>query len=464
MLLSPTILNSEALPDFRHHDTQQAYWASRYRYNVVPAGRRSGKTAIAKRRLIRRALLGSSFLTPRYFAGAPTRDQAKRIFWTDLKLMIPRQFMRGLPSESELVIRLITGAEIHVLGMDKPERIEGPGWDGGILDEYGNMREEAWKNHVQPALADRLGWCDFIGVPEGRNHYYKLANKAKADMAEFGPASAWAQWHWESADILPAEVIAQAMSDLDELTFDQEYRASFVSFEGRAYYGFQQATHCAPLEYNPRAPLLVMLDFNVAPGVAAIGQEQPLPGQYVRNGSGGKEPVIGTGIIGEVHIPQNSNTLRVCSKILDDWRDHQGEIRVFGDATGGAGGSAKVMGSDWDLAEEGLRRGIDDIPGFGDRVVFDIPPANPNERPRLNAMNSRIKSTDGQIHFMIDPHKAPKTVEDFDGVQLIKGGVGEIDKKKDPALTHLSDGVGYYVVRKYPLKPRLGGVHELEGL
>jgi hypothetical protein len=29
------------------------------------------------------------------------------------------------PSESNLIIYLINGSEIHVLGMDKPERIEG---------------------------------------------------------------------------------------------------------------------------------------------------------------------------------------------------------------------------------------------------------------------------------------------------------------------------------------------------
>jgi len=40
---------------------------------------------------------------------------------------------------------------------------------------------------------------------------------------------------------------------------------------------------------------------------------------------------------------------------------------------------------------------------------------------------------------------------DFDGVTCTKDGSGDIDKKADPQLTHLSDGIGYYITKKYPL-------------
>ena len=44
-----------------------------------------------------------------------------------------------------------------------------------------------------------------------------------------------------------------------------------------------------------------------------------------------KAPVIGTGIIGEVWIPQHSNTLLVCKKLYQDWGDHKGDIIFYGD-------------------------------------------------------------------------------------------------------------------------------------
>jgi hypothetical protein len=52
---------------------------------------------------------------------------------------------------------------------------------------------------------------------------------------------------------------------------------------------------------------------------------------------------------------------------------------------------------------------------------------------------------------MVDPTRAPHVVRDLEGVRLLAGGSGEIDKKHDDALTHLSDALGYYVHYEYPL-------------
>lgn len=438
------MLSPRRLYPLRHHDKQAAWKASAARFNVVPAGRRSGKTEVAKRKLIKRALKGTDFDDPRFFAAAPTRDQAKAIYWADLKAMIPRGLMARQPSETELSIQLVTGAEIWVLGMDRPERIEGRPWDGGVLDEFANMKPGAWGENVRPALSDRRGWCDLIGVPEGRNHYYDLAKYAQGDDPE------WAFWTWFSSDILAADEIAAAKRQLDELVYQQEYEASFVNFTGRAYYPFAEGTHTAPLAYNPAAPLVFCFDFNVEPGVAAICQEQVLPGQYERSPEGAAlldKPITGTGVIGEVWIPANSNTPAVCRKLIADWGEHHGKVVCYGDATGGSRGSAKVEGSDWELIAKELR------PQFGDRLSFKVKRANPAERARLNAMNSRLKSAVGEVRMMVDPGKASHVVKDLEGVVLLKGGSGELDKKATPQLTHISDGLGYYVEYEFPIAP-----------
>lgn len=411
----------------RPHPIQSALVESAARFRVVPAGRRSGKTERAKRYVIQKAALAAP--DSRFFVGAPTRDQAKAIYWHDLKAMIPRELMASAPRETELSIQLINGAEIHVIGMDKPERIEGRPWDGGVLDEYANMKARAWGENVRPALSDRKGWCWLIGVPEGRNHYYDLWKYATS-----GVDPEWAGFTWKSIDILdPAEVEA-ARRQLDPLVFEQEYEASFVNFSGRAYYPFKESEHCARLAYNPRAPIAFCFDFNVEPGVASVVQEQKLP-----NGQDG------TGVIGEVHIPNNSNTPAVCRRLALDWGSHEGEIRLYGDATGGARGTAKVAGSDWDLIKAELR------PVFGSRLSYRVPEANPAERARINAVNSRLKSADGTVRMMVDPSKAPHVVKDFEGVRTLEGGSGEIDKKADSKLTHISDATGYYVVREFPV-------------
>lgn len=408
----------------RPHAAQQAYRGSPARFNVVPAGRRSGKTELAKRKLVRAALFGSDHDRPRYFAAAPTRDQAKRIYWTDLKALMPKQFVVDV-SETELRISLVTNAELWIVGLDKPERIEGSPWDGGVLDEYGNMKAKAWPENVRPALADRNGWCDMIGVPEGRNHYFDLWQQAAT-------SDGWARYHWKSADILPADEVAAARNDLDELTFQQEYEGSFVSFEGRCYYPFNDSDHCAPLRdgYDSTQPLVLCFDFNVAPGVAAVVQEQ----QH------------GTAVIGEVYIPRNSNTPAVCRKLAQDWGNHAGQVICYGDATGGASGTAQVAGSDWDLVTRELR------PIFGDRLIIRVPKANPRERARVNAVNARLKAGDGTVRLKVDPTAAPHAVRDLEGVTLLDGGSGEIDKRADATLTHISDALSYYVNYEFPIR------------
>ena len=406
-----------------------------HRFNTFPCGRRSGKTElIGKRRLVYRALRGSPYPSPRFFCGAPTRDQAKRIFWSDLKSLVHPSWRRGEPLEGELIIRLKNGAEIHVLGMDKPERIEGVGWDGGVLDEYANMKPHVWEAHIRPALSDRQGWCDFVGVPEGRNHYYDLHTYAKSEMMEKGAESEWGAYHWVSSLILPEKEINAAKQMMDELTFQQEYEASFVNFQGQAYYAYSEDNQTNEIYYNPDDPINFCFDFNVSPGVAVITQEQLLSNGHV-----------GTAVIGEVYIPRNSNTPIVCNRLIEDWKAQEGTIYLYGDATGGAKGTAQVRGSDWDIIQEELG-GF-----FGDRIVSRVARSNPRERQRVNAVNARLKTAEGINLLAISPAIAPNLHKDLEGVRVLEGGAGEIDKKQDSRLTHLTDALGYYIAQEFPI-------------
>jgi len=434
----------------RYHVVQQELFHTKVRFPISPSGRRSGKTELAKRKIVKCALNGTDFDDPNFFAGAPTRDQAKRIFWEDLKALVPKKFLASRPSESDLMIHLINNTKIWVVGLDKPERIEGMPWDGGVLDEFGNMKEDTWYQHVRPALADRHAWCWFIGVPEGRNHYYDINNLALADTS-----GEWGVFHWLSKDILPKEEIEAAKRDLDELTYLQEFEGSFVNFTGRAYYTFDEKYNCAKLGYDPKAPLILCFDFNVAPGVAVVCQEYNMVDDD-------DIVIIGetaTGVIGEVYVPRASNSEIVTKKLIKDWDMHLGEIHVYGDATGGAKGTAKIVGSDWDIVLTLLYQ------HYGrSRVFKHIPKANPSERARINAVNSRCRSHEGVIRLYVDPSKAKYTKIDFDGVRLVEGGSGEIDKEHDPKLTHLTDAIGYYITREFPVRKYEEGVVGVGGI
>lgn len=441
----------------QYHPEQTAAYQSVRRFNVIPAGRRSGKTEfIGKRKMVTRLLtchlrtihgrrnrFYSPYPDPKFFIGAPTRDQVKRIYWADVKALTPARFMAKAPNESQLIISAINGAELHLLGLDKPERAEGSPWDWGLIDEIANVKAKAWPENIRPALSDRGGGCDFIGVPEGRNHYYDMWMEAKADM--LNPSGEWGAYTWTSEDVLPlygrAAEIESAKKHLDKLIYEQEYLASFVNFTGMAYYNYDEQVHLGRYRqwYNPKRPLILAFDFNVSPGICCVGQEMGAdvfdipPGHTI------------TVWLGEVYIPRNSNTKMVCAKVIQDWGDHMGLVLCYGDATGGSKGSAKVKGTDWDIIKQQL------YPHFGTQLFINVPKQNPRERQRVNAVNSRLVSYTGDVNMLFDGEHCPMLIKDFEGTRVVEGSAGEIDKKSDPMLTHMTDAVGYYVHKEYPV-------------
>lgn len=435
MILPPTDFQlPERWYPLKYHPEHARLWHSQALYNIVAAGRRSGKTELAKRHGSLESIADVRYHDGRTVFGAPTRDQAKEIFWDDLKALVPPELVAEI-NETLLTIKLHTGYKIQVFGFDRPQRIEGKPIDRAYIDEFADVKPEAWERHLFPALGTlgRQGRAWLFGVPEGRNHFWQKARYAQ------GPDPEWAFFHWRSEEVLSPRQIARYRATMDPRSYEQEFEASFLNFEGRAYYPFEWSVHALErLHYDPALPLILGFDFNVEPGVCAIMQEQAYRGARPEIA-----PVV-TAVIGEVWIEANSNTEAVCRRIIQDWGDHRGPVRAYGDASGGARGSAKVKGSDWDLigGSEGLLSRH-----FGSRFKMDVPKDNPAVKARINAVNRRLLTGAGKVSMLIDPDKAPHACEDLDGVTLLKGGAFEIDKRKCElaGLTHLSDGIGYYV-------------------
>lgn len=424
----------------RHHPEQWRLWNSPARFRVIPAGRRSGKTEVAKRWVVQRAC-NLRVQGRKYVFAAPTRDQAKRIYWADLKAMVPAHWVHAV-RETELEVQLVNGTRLCVVGMDRPERIEGEPLHGIVLDEYGNMKPEAWTENVSPALDtpnQPPGWAWFVGVPEGRNHYWDLWTEA-AQLKAGGQS--WDRFHWHSADILSAEAVEAARQRMDDRTFRQELEGSFESYAGLAYYAWSDDNIVAGLadNYDADADLIMCFDFNVSPGTAVICQEY---GRNISVHESADQDV--TAVIGEVWIPEHSNTPMVCDRLVADWGYHRGKVLIYGDASGGARTTVAVAGSDWDIIRRKMRS------HFGDRLSMRNRKANPRERARLNAVNSRIGTTDGKRRLFVDPVEAPHVVNDFQRVETVPGGTGEILKPTGSELTHLTDGLGYYVHDRFPV-------------
>ena len=401
-----------------YHKIQQQLLADDKRFKVVPAGRRSGKTELAKRKLVLSLIEPKQWKDPKYFAAAPTFNQAKRIYWQDLKDLVPKAWVKSI-SETDLCIKTIFGSELWVLGMDKPERIEGTPWDGGILDEYANMKPTVWSENVRPALSDRQGWCWLIGVPEGLNHYYDIVQDV-----ESGKLDDWGSYTWPSADILPASEIESAKRELDEKTFRQEYEASFEDATGQVYYPYDVKTHLDDkLELHKGLPLLLCVDFNVDPCVWEVAQYD------------GKQ----VNVLDEICL-RNTNTPDMAKEYLRRYPNHK--TIVYGDSAGSSrsttGDSDYIIMRQMGLTDQRIKR------------------ANPKVKDRVNSVNSMLQNASGDVRIK-HTSKCKMLEKDFQKVTWKENG--DIDKR-DKERTHSSDALGYYIeyefgYNKYEPDPKL---------
>ena len=455
------------------HEQQLGYLRSDAWMNVVVAGRRSFKTEAAKRRIFRAAITFAKHPDGRFFACAPTHQQAKDIFWADLKALTPAFVMLGESpdeaiSESELTIKLRNGSIIKVAGLDRPQRIEGTNWDGGVISEFGDIKPGTFEAHVLPMLI-RGGWIDIEGVPEGRNHYFQLAEAVRRaqehpDDAQVEAFRGARLWQWTTEETLhlwlgeerARATLARFKATMDEATYRQELLAHFVDLEGRAYYAFKSGINTPPLGervlYSPSDPLIACFDFNRKPGVCCVAQEIDWRRLRWLELPSSRSNTI-TSVIGEVYLERNSNTAKVCDKFIADWADiHGGEVLVYGDASGGAKTSSAVAGSDWDIVYAKFKA------AFGHRVRFRYGRSNPAVRARVNAMNARCASADHSVGLVVDPIAAPHVVMDFEGVEV--DDQGALRKEQGGPLTHITDALGYYVAQKWPLGASASKVRE----
>ena len=199
-----------------------------HRFGVVVAHRRMGKTVSAINHLIKDAVLNEKE-APRYAYIAPTYGQAKRVAWDYLcKYVRP---LGGTANISELRVDFM-GRRIQLYGSDNPDSLRGQYFDGVILDEIGDQNPKIWTEILRPALADRMGWCLFIGTPKGQNHFKDLRDRAE-DTPEWGLL----EFKASETKIVPESELKAARAEMGEDKYQQEFECSFHAAVEGSYYG-----------------------------------------------------------------------------------------------------------------------------------------------------------------------------------------------------------------------------------
>jgi hypothetical protein len=187
-----------------------------------------GKTVSAINHLIKDALLNQKE-APRYAYIAPTYGQAKRVAWDYLvKYAEP---LGGTSNISELRVDF-WGRRIQLFGSDNPETLRGQYFDGVILDEIGDQNPKIWTDIVRPALADRKGWCLFIGTPKGHNHFKELRDRAKTE-------DGWGLLEFKASEtgVVDDTELKAAKNEMGEDKYRQEFECSFDAAVEGSYFG-----------------------------------------------------------------------------------------------------------------------------------------------------------------------------------------------------------------------------------
>ncbi len=198
------------------------------RFTVVVAHRRMGKTVSAINHLIK-AAIECNKPNPRFAYIAPTYAQSKRVAW-DYLLEFTRP-LGAVANISELRVDF-WGRRISLYGSDNADSLRGQYFDGVVLDEIGDQNPKIWNEILRPALADREGWCLFIGTPKGRNHFADLRDRAQV-------TEGWQLLEFKASQtgVLNDKELWAARQEMGEDKYQQEFECSFNAAIEGSYYG-----------------------------------------------------------------------------------------------------------------------------------------------------------------------------------------------------------------------------------
>ena len=381
---------------------------SQARNRIVNAGRRFGKTFLAKTELETQAVNVPDSVS---WYVAPTYRQAETILWQALKASIPRGYIKD-KDETDLTIILKNRALIALRGADNPDSLRGPGLDFLVRDEAAFQKPNVW-GILRPMLSDTGGRSLTISTPAGFNHFYDQYAAAKSKPN-------WEAFQFTTLDggNVSAEEIEEARGELDERTFRQEYLASFEALTGRVYYAYDRDKNAKALEDIPGAPLLVGMDFNVDPMTAAIAVRAADQIHF----------------IGEVVI-RDGNTDLMAKTLQAKYPGRR--ICVYPDPTGNARKTSAPVGqTDFVI-----------LRAHGFQVLA---PSSPYPvADKINTANAAFCNAKGDRRAFVDSARCPQLAKALDGLTY-REGTSEPDKSL--GLDHISDAAAYLLLWELPIR------------
>lgn len=303
-----------------------------HRWSVVVAHRRMGKTVSVLNHVIKQAVQCRK-RAPFYAYVAPFYHQAKAVAW-DYLLHFTGPIPGREVNRSELSVKLPNGATIRLFGADNPDSLRGLYFDGVVMDEFADMKSEAWDSVIRPALSDRQGWAVFIGTPRGHNKFYEIYQAALRDPEWFT-----ALYRVDQTGVLPEDEIEALKKQMTDGQFRQEYLCDFDVSSSDILIPLQliESAIGRPISYQG-APKIMGLDVGMSLGGDPSGL-------VIRQGGN------------VIHLEEirQDDTLAIAGWARDRYREHK-PVAIYGDVIGWGAGVIHTLAG-WGLPAVGINVG-----------------------------------------------------------------------------------------------------------
>lgn len=274
---------------------QRAIHSSTARFQVVAAGRRTGKSTAggmellpeAYRAYLQKDRLQDLGLRQEYWIVGPQYTDAEKEFRSfynkakALKMPFDKPGTYYDARGGDLQVSL-WGGRFLLKGQSAkyPENLVGEGLNGVIVAEAAKMKRRIWDQYLRATLADFRGWGKFNSTPEGKNWFYDFWQ-----LGQHGVDEEWESFRFPSyanERLFPLgkddPEILSMLRGMSEEMGKQEVLAQFTNYVGQVFKDWDEEWHVdgALTEYNPDWPIFLATDYGwTNPSVVLFIQVDP---------------------------------------------------------------------------------------------------------------------------------------------------------------------------------------------
>jgi hypothetical protein len=250
------------------------------RFNIIRAGRRTGKTRLAVYALMRFAITHANSLC--WFVALDV-STCVELAMPEFLRVCPPELIQGINRQTR-TITLINGSQVVFKTAESTDALRGRGIDFVVLEEFAFWKHglELWNDVLSPQLMGRNGIAVFISSPNGSNFFRRMEDTALYDIKTHGTASEWAVMTGTIYDnpYITKDEIERRHQQVPEITWRQEYMAEYVDEIGPVYWHFDSVKCVAEMPIPAATRCMCGADWGIDDKTAFIFM-YGLPGDIV---------------------------------------------------------------------------------------------------------------------------------------------------------------------------------------